>query len=377
MPIRSPFAVLLPVAQRQTEKVRPTLLTEISKQPGSVENAGQAEAANRLAARQARGAAALIHMDQARDAFPLLRNHADPQVRSYLVNWLRLLKVDPQRLAIELEQLNRQSVPFVGQGKGAMDAILLHPETSMRRALILALGKYTAKDLTPELLGSLTATFLDMYRDDPDCGIHGALEWTLGQWDSQEQVRRIDLDLMKRGVRSDRRWYVNSQGQTLAIIDGPVEFLMGSPPSEPHRSENEKPHRRIIPRRFAIATKEVSNEQFEEFLKEHPELGSAKPREFSPVPQGPASKPSWYAAAAFCNWLSDREKLSPDAMSPLAGGQYADGMMIRADALIRTGYRLPTEAEWEYACRAGTLTCRPCGTDWALLSNYAFVQSQL
>ena len=47
---------------------------------------------------------------------------------------------------------------------------------------------------------------------------------------------------------------------------------------------NETLHRRIIPRRFAIATKEVSLAQFEEFLKEHPEIGSSNAREFSPDP---------------------------------------------------------------------------------------------
>jgi len=366
-----PFALLLPAAQRQAKEVRPTLLAEISRKPVALENAAQAEAADRLAARQARGAAALIHMDQARDAFPLLHNSADPRLRSYLLNWLRLLEVDPQSLATELEQLNRQGAPVFGQGKAAMDAMLLHREISMRRALILALGKYATKDLTPELLESLTTSLLDIYRNDPDCGINGAIEWTLRQWGLGKEVRKANLELMKRGFRSDRRWYVNSQGQTLAIIDGPVEFLMGSPPSEPHHSNGETLHRRIIPRRFAIATKEVSVEQFEEFLKEHPELRSANDREFSSDPRGPASKPSWYAAAAFCNWLSDREKLS-HCYDPAPGGHYADGMLIRADALTRTGYRLPTEAEWEFACRAGAQTSRYCGTDWALLSNYAW-----
>ena len=57
---------------------------------------------------------------------------------------------------------------------------------------------------------------------------------------------------------------VNSQGQTFALIEGPVEFTMGSPPTEPDRSEaDELPHRRVIPRRFAIATKEVTVEEYQ------------------------------------------------------------------------------------------------------------------
>ena len=68
--------------------------------------------------------------------------------------------------------------------------------------------------------------------------------------------------------RGNRRWYVNSQGQTFAVIEGPVEFQMGSPPTDPERVAWKEPHRRMaIPRRFAIAAKEVSVEQFQRFLK--------------------------------------------------------------------------------------------------------------
>ena len=59
--------------------------------------------------------------------------------------------------------------------------------------------------------------------------------------------------------RGERRWYVNGQGQTFAVIDGPVEFRMGSPPTEPERPPRTSPSpASIIPRRFAIAAKEVT-----------------------------------------------------------------------------------------------------------------------
>ena len=120
-----------------------------------------------------------------------------------------------------------------------MDAVLFHPETSMRRALILALGTYGTEELSPGEREPLIGKLLDLYRNDPDAGIHGAAEWTLRQWKQQEKLKELDAELMKVKDWGERRWYVNGQGQTFAVIEGPVEFRMGSPPTEPDRDIDE------------------------------------------------------------------------------------------------------------------------------------------
>jgi len=366
------FSTLLAIAERQAATTVPIFLAEIAEPAMPSGNEGGSEDdKDRRAARQARAAVALVCMDRSKHALPLLRHRADPRLRSNLINWLQPLGADLRRLAAELGRLAAVTRPAPASRRRPMDAILFDPETSMQRGLILALGNYGINDVPPELSEQLVISLLDLYQNNPDAGIHGAAEWTLSRWQQQAELRKIDSALMKIGNRPDHRWFLNRQGQTFARIDGPVEFRMGSPPAEPDHLDDELLHRRIIGRRFAIGTKEVTVEQYERFLKENPGVGAANNRRFSPDPRGPVSTPSWYDTAAYCNWLSRMENL-PECYEPNPKGKYAEGMRIRADALERMGYRLPTEAEWEYACRAGALSSRYYGVSVSLLSRYGF-----
>jgi serine/threonine protein kinase/formylglycine-generating enzyme required for sulfatase activity len=365
-------------------------------------------AKDQLATRQARAAVALARLGRPDLVWTLLHHSADPRLRSFIVNWLHPLGVDPQTLAAELARLESYPRPALrgeggrrpGEGPGAraesavgrgppgpahpateglpsnaIAGILFDAETSTRRALILALGTYGTDGLSPGEREPLIAKLLDAYENDPDSGIHAAAESALRKWGQQAKLTDASARLTKLDykARGPRRWYVNSQGQVFALIEGPAEFRMGSPPSDLDRiARNETPHRRVIPRSFAIAAKEVTVEQYQSFAKESPGHERSIDR-YSPDRTGPMNGASWFDAAAYCNWLSRKEGLE-ECYEPNADKKYAEGMTIRADALRRSGYRMPTESEWEYACRAGAETPRYYGASLDLLPAYAWYQ---
>jgi serine/threonine protein kinase/formylglycine-generating enzyme required for sulfatase activity len=174
--------------------------------------------------------------------------------------------------------------------------------------------------------------------------------------------------------RGQRRWFVNREGLTFAVIDGPVESLVGSPPNDPNRFPTETLHTVPIDQSYAISTTEVSIEQFNRFLIHVPTMSYndvLPSQKHTRDDREPREQVTWYQAVVYCWWLSYKEGLE-DPYDTNAVNDHNEGMSIPLDFQKRSGYRLPTEAEWEYACRAGTVTSRYYGESEDLLPNYAW-----
>ena len=152
----------------------------------------------------------------------------------------------------------------------------------------------------------------------------------------------------------------------MVAIQGPVQFIMGSPPNEYLRQPQEVQHPVRISRSFAISAQPVTIGDFRRLPPRRTDFEIvAYPDDF------PITHVSWYDAVAYCNRLSQQEGISPDQWCYDIDD---DGRVtiIRPEYLSLTGYRLPTEAEMEFVTRADSLTSRYFGESDELLPGYGW-----
>lgn len=173
-------------------------------------------------------------------------------------------------------------------------------------------------------------------------------DWQLPPDAPQPAIAPFDADQAKQHQQA---WaehlgvpveHTNSIGMKLKLIPA-GEFMMGSPESDDEARDSEKPQHKVkITKPFYLGVTEVTQGQWKSVMGTEPWKGERCAKEGTDYA---ASYVSWDDAVAFCEKLSSKEGVT---------------------------YRLPSEAEWEYACRAGTTTVCSFADDIWRLGDYAW-----
>ncbi|MEK6262541.1 MAG: SUMF1/EgtB/PvdO family nonheme iron enzyme [Planctomycetota bacterium] len=282
-----------------------------------------------IARQQATAAAALATAGRWDRVWPLLRHSPDPTLRTYLIDRLGKGGADAQTIIDRLKS-DRE------------------PDVSARRALVLILGDFEEDRLPVSDREQFVPWLLERYQHDPDSGLRGAVWWLLRQWQQHRQIPAPD--------QSD------PSPLMLVVMPGEIETK--------DRSGQERKVR--VEHRFALGAREVTVAEFLRFRPHHEWDKRGAQTEDCPV-----NEVSWYDAAAYCNWLSSAAGLPEEqwCYAPNEKGDYWQGMKVKANALKLSGFRLPTVAEWELACRAGSVTFWSIGESGDLLDRYAWSMS--
>ena len=162
-------------------------------------------------------------------------------------------------------------------------------------------------------------------------------------------LKEVTLEpIGKKGVSLDiaslpQNWKAPN-GSGMVLIEPKGVFTIGSPVSEPTRAANEDQVNIELSRPFYVATTEVSNK---EYKKAFPAHDSGKLKGFSlNTGSRPVVNIDWHEAAAYCNWLSQQAGI-PEVYTEKRTG------VFESVSPMPGGFRLLTEAEFEYLCRAG------------------------
>ena len=225
-----------------------------------------------------------------------------------------------------------------------LHAVESSDDSAFRSGVCCALATVPPDTLSPTEKRACEDALHNWYQGKLDAATHSAAQFVLGQW-------KLELPPIAPAMApgAGAHWYVNSIGMTLALIPA-GEFFMGSPDSDRDAFAREKPRHRVrITKPFWLGMHLVTVGQFRKFVEETKYDAGTEWQTTATHPSQTDDHPvvsvDWNAAVAFCKWLSRKEGKT---------------------------YRLPTEAEWEYACRAGTQTKRSFGDDESELGEHAW-----
>jgi serine/threonine protein kinase/formylglycine-generating enzyme required for sulfatase activity len=248
-------------------------------------------------------------------------------------------------------------------------------DAATRSGLCLAVGSIALGQVTEAERAAWKPVLTEWYETASDGVTHSAAGWVLRQWGIEAPALPAT-----RQPSEGRQWVVNSLGMTLLEINPGVFVRKEETPAAKEQTVQ-------LTRAFFLSDREISVGQFQQFISdakyptgEKPEKWPGVDAKISPTPDHPVQQVDWYDAVLFCNWLSRKEGRTPcyertgkkEKVKLGNSESERDVWRVVADA---TGYRLPTEAEWEYSCRAGTTTEFASGGDEEMLRKYAVFQA--
>jgi serine/threonine protein kinase/formylglycine-generating enzyme required for sulfatase activity len=350
---------------------------------------GRANRQDIAVASRVRYATVLLQFGDPRAAQAMLAEGRDPSTRTAFIHSFKSWHGDFRPLAQFLRRSN---------------------DAALRSGLCAALGLVDPGNLDNDEKATLEEVLVNVCQHDADAGTHSAAGFVLTKW----QAPSPELAPSSKAA-GGQRWFVNHCGMTMLEIkagtfpmgdlanvgfrssSASLVGLLGSPPGpwplaggaafaaiRKHYRSDDWPHLVTLSGPFFMCDRKITVRDFEQFMAD----GSAeKPSDWpgpnpkvSPTSDSPIQNVTWYDALLFCNWLSKKEGLQPcyqraqtnetGRVVGTKGQKDIDDEIWQWNSAAR-GYRLPTEAEWEYACRAGTRTKYSFGDSVSHLLDYA------
>ena len=191
-------------------------------------------------------------------------------------------------------------------------------------ALIQSLSRVPAvawEDVKPQA----TQCLMEIYREDPNAGVHGSAKWLLLEWGNAAEIERINNDLAKLPPQPHFEWRISRQRLTLITVNIPA-----------------------LHRTIEASDTEATVALYRKFKRD----AQFSPK-LSPDDACPIHHISYYNAVAFCNWLNEHEGIEQkEACYRATGGdkERFDPVPGHRDL---GGFRLPMNEEFDVYCARG------------------------
>jgi serine/threonine protein kinase/formylglycine-generating enzyme required for sulfatase activity len=381
------YEVLYPLVAARPDRAIIEQLAGVVRQPppddlGAVDRVSFGE-------RRASAAVTLLMLKEYEQVQPVWGVTDDPEALTQFIFRCRPLGVKVERL-LELFDLVCQAPTE------------RYPPSS-RYALLLTLGEFSFSELPESRRQDLLVKVAEWYAQDPSSGVHSAAGWLLRHWGQTGIANKIDQTPVAYSI--DREWFTlaitvtprkigvsnrdvspdpNSPKSTFYytfIVHSPGDYTIGSARHEANRIKDEKRRQARVTRPFAVCDREIS---VAELIAFNPGFQRCI-NEFQAEPTDAGFGPSWYESLAFCRWLGAEmglaeseqayasHKLLDESNFPRAKHPEFDWAPVNWPVnLDQRGFRLPTESEWEIACRMGFSTAYGFGGDAMLLERFGW-----